>query len=468
MKSFLLFIAVAFAAGPATAQSFSADELVERTIERRAVEAVNWGMPAVNFDRMLQAMIDAGGSINQIVYWPRLQNWKNQTLTPNPDVIYVMPFFSTKEAGPMVLEIPAANGGSITGTIMDSWQSAFEDVGPAGLDKGKGGKYLILPPGYAAAVPEGYFALPSKTYQGYALLRSILKSGSESDLVQAIAYAKEIKLYPLSQAANPPPAAFLNADDVVFDATIPYDIRFFQSLDRFVQYEPWLDRDKAMIDVLRSVGIEQGKPFTPDAKREELLTRTASEAHAWLDAKFERLFIPYNTGNHWSVPIAQDFIETQATFWEKPGIYAVDGRGAYFQLGFSTVKHLGQGQFYLFTIHDGDGKPLDGSANYRLSVPANAPAKQYWSAVVYDRATHALIREVSSPSKSSLTPGLKTNADGSADIYFGPKPPPGKESNWIPTDPSGRFEVAFRFYGPEQSLFDKTWVLPDVVRVEAQ
>ena len=77
-----------------------------------------------------------------------MPDWKNQTLTPNPDVIYLKPFFDTKAVGPMVLEIPPAAGGSITGSIEDGWQAALEDVGPAGLDKGKGGKYLILPPGY--------------------------------------------------------------------------------------------------------------------------------------------------------------------------------------------------------------------------------------------------------------------------------------------------------------------------------
>ena len=419
----LLAVVCATATTSAYAQSFSADDLIRRTVERRAAEAVNWGIPAVNFDRMLQAMISAGGAINQIVYWPRLQNWRNQTLTPNPDVIYVMPFFSTKEAGPMVLEIPAANGGSITGTIMDAWQSAFEDVGPAGLDKGEGGKYLILPPDYTDTVPEGYLALRSKTYQGYALLRSILKSGSDADLAQAIAYAKKIKLYPLSEATNPRPSFFVNADDVVFDATLPYDVRFFRSLDRFVQYEPWLDRDKVMIDMLKSIGIEKGKPFSPDASREELLTAAAREAHAWLDATFETLFVPFNEGKHWAVPVAPEFVETQASFWEKPGGYAVDARGSYFLLGFSTVKHLGQGQFYLFAIHDRDGKPLDGGATYHLSIPAKAPARQYWSAVIYDRETHALIRGAPRVGLSSQSSALQTNADGSVDIYFGPRAP---------------------------------------------
>ena len=145
-----------------------------------------------------------------------------------------MPFFNTNEVGPMVLEIPPARDGSITGTIMDAWQAALEDVGPAGLDQGKGGKYLILPPGYQGAAPNGYVPLPSMTYQGYTLLRSNLASGSDADVAKAVAYAKQIRFYPLSQADNPPPTTFVDAIDVVYEATIPYDLRFFQTLDRFV------------------------------------------------------------------------------------------------------------------------------------------------------------------------------------------------------------------------------------------
>ena len=191
------------AATSAHGQDFSADELTSRAIERRAVEAVIWGMPAVNYDLMYQAMLKLGGKPNQIVYWSRLLDWRNQTLTPNPDTIYLMAFFNTKD-GPMVMEIPPADDGVITGSIMDAWQAALEDVGPAGVDKGEGGKYLILPPGYKDKAPDGYIALPSANYQGYALLRSILKSGSEADIEAAVAYGKRIKLYPFSQAANPP------------------------------------------------------------------------------------------------------------------------------------------------------------------------------------------------------------------------------------------------------------------------
>jgi hypothetical protein len=115
----------------ARAQNSSSDDLARRTIERRAVEAVIWGMPAVNFELLYQGMVDSKGAWNQIVYWSRLPDWKNQTLTPNPGTVYLHPFYNTKD-GPIVLEIPPADGGSIVGSIDDGWQTALEDVGPAG------------------------------------------------------------------------------------------------------------------------------------------------------------------------------------------------------------------------------------------------------------------------------------------------------------------------------------------------
>src|SRR5262249_47736451 len=150
--------------------------------------------------------------------------------------------------------------------------------GPAGVDKGQGAKYLILPPEYTEAVPEGYVALPSDTYKGYAVLRSIIKSVSDEDVAKAVEYGQRIRLYPLSQASNPPETTFIDAIDKVFDGTIPYDLRYFQALDRMVQSEPWLERDRAMIDQLKSIGIEKGKAFEPDATALPILERAAREA----------------------------------------------------------------------------------------------------------------------------------------------------------------------------------------------
>ncbi|MQR01518.1 DUF1254 domain-containing protein [Glaciimonas soli] len=446
---------------------FGSAELERRMLERRAFEAVIWGMPAVNYDLMYQAMVrETKGVYNQIVYWSGLPDWKNQTLTPNPDAIYIMPFINTKDVGPMVLEIPPADDGSITGSVDDAWQAALEDVGTAGVDKGKGGKYLILPPGYKNSTPDGYITLPSDTYQSYALLRSILKGGSEADITKAVAYGKRIKLYPLSQAANPPATIFVDAIDVVFDATIPYDLRYFQSLDRIVQIEPWLTRDKVMINHLKSLGIEKGKAFKPDATIQEILKSAASEARAWLDLYNETLFQPpfFKTGR-WAIPATPDVIEGNATLFANPDTYPIDSRARTYSMGFFSAKHLGTGQFYLMTIKDKDGENFDGGSTYRLTVPAKAPVTQYWSATVYDRATHGFIRDLQWSSRSSQNPGLQQNVDGSVDVYFGPNAPSGKETNWIPTRPGGSFEVLFRLYGPEKALFEKTWVLPDIEKI---
>ena len=443
-------------------QDLSAKELIQRMFERRAIEAVIWGMPAVNFDLMYQAMVrETKGGFNEIVYWSRLPDWKNQTLTPNPDVIYLMPFFDTK-AGPIVIEIPPADDGVINGTIMDSWQVPLEDVGPAGVDKGKGGKYLVVPPDYTPRLPPGYIVLASSTHQGYALLRSIPKSGGDADIAKAADYGRRIKLYPLTEASDPSETIFRDAIDVVYDATIPYDWRFFQSLDRFVQRELWLTRDKAIIDPLKSVGIEKGTTFNPDDLIKLALNDAAAEARAVLDVRYESLFSPYFENSRWALPSVTDYIESAPTAYADPDVYPLDSRGVLFSFAFFTAKHLGQGQFYLMTIKDKDGDAFHGGDNYRLVVPANAPVNQYWSATAYDRATHALVRGLSRSSRSSQSQGLLKNADGSVEVFFGPRAPAGKDSNWVPTSASGVFEVLFRFYGPEKPLFDKTWVLPDI------
>jgi hypothetical protein len=442
-------------------------ELVERMAHRRAVEAVIWGMPAVNTDLMFQAMVRAvRGDWNRIVYWSRLVDWKNQTLTPNPDAIYIMPFFNTAQTGPMVLEIPAAGEGSITGSIMDCWQTPLEDVGPAGLDKGRGGKYLILPPGYSSAVPEGQIPLPSQTYQGYALLRSILSSGSDADFGKALDYGKRIRFYPLSALASPPTTTYLDAAGVLFDATIPYDARFFESLARIVESEPWLERDKAMIDPLRTLGIEKGRVFAPDARTREIMTDAAQEAHQWLDLQYEAsLSPPFYEGGHWALPVSPGLLGGMQSSFADPSHYPTDGRGTTYSMAFFCSKHSALGSYYLMATKDKAGRPLDGGSAYRLTVPPNVPVRQFWSATVYDRATHALIREAARASRSSQSAGLQVKADRTVDIYFSPGAPPSKESNWIPTSPQGEFEVLFRFYGPDKSLFEKAWRLPDIEKI---
>lgn len=451
--------------GTTRAQDFSPEELHRRTVGRRAVEAVIWGMPAVNYERMLQAALDSGAKANQVVYWSKPVNWKNQTLTPNPDTIYLNPFYDTSK-GPVVVEIPPADADHvIVGSFDAAWQNALADVGPAGADKGKGAKYLITPPGYTGKVPEGHIVLASETYRGFVILRSNFKSRSDADIQSAVDHGKRIKVYPLG--GDPDSTVFVDAYDKPFTSTIPYDATFFELLNRFVQAEPWLTRDKVMIDSLKTLGIEKNKPFQSDTRIRAILDQAVREAHAVIARKYESGFAPaFFEGTRWSVPVPPETRDGLGNMFSDPNEYGLDGRAVMYHMAYFSPKIFGGGQFYLININDRAGQPLEGNRTYRLTVPANAPVDQYWSVTAYDRETHALIVGMPRPSLASNDTAVQKKPDGSVDIYFGPAAPAGQESNWVPTDPKRRFELLFRLYGPKKEFFEKQWKLPDAEEVK--
>lgn len=473
MKPFsLTMIALAALLGlaPALAQGPAADDPARRLLERRAVEAVIWGMPAVNYDLMLQEMLSkTPGKVHQVIYWGRPLDSKNQTLTPNPDALYFMTFFDTRN-GPIVLDLPPGDkNGSFNGNIVTVWQMPLEDAGLLGADKGKGGKYLVLPPGYKGKPPAGYIPLQSDTFGGYMLFRSNLKSHGEADVTSSVAYGKRMKVYPLSQAARPPATVFSDVKDVTFDSTIRYDASFFAHLDRIVQAEPWLERDRAMIDQLKSLGIEKDKPYRPDAATNAALTEAAKEAGEWLERNYDAGLTPFfSPASRWTFPAPPELIKAAQDGYTDANNYPTDLRGLAYTYAYIGIKRLGAGQFYMISIRDKDGETFDGGRTYRLTVPPKAPVEQYWSVTAYDRQTHALIRGMPRASRSSQIPEMQKNADGSIEVYFGPKAPAGKEANWVPTDLARKFELMFRAYAPTKALFDKSWVLPDVEKVAAQ
>jgi hypothetical protein len=464
-KSLFVALALSCVVGAAFAQTTPQ----ERVIRSRAVEAAIWGMPVVNYDLMLQEMLTkTPGKVNQVIYWGKPLDWKNQTLTPNPDTLYLMTFLNTKDVGPIVIEIPPADSsGSLNANIVNAWQAPLEDGGLLGVDKGAGVKLLMLPPGYKGQVPAGYEALQPNTWGSYALIRSNLKSHNEADVANSVAYAKRLKVYPLSQASNPPATVFTDVKDVMFDTTIRYDESFFVNLDRIVQSEPWLSRDRAMIDSLRSIGIEKGKPFAPDAKMKQVLKDGIAETHAWMAAKYDAGLPPFFEGTHWTYPAHPELLKAASEDFEGANDYPVDWRGITYHYAYIGIKRLGAGQFYLINIKDKDGADYDGAKTYRLRVPPGVPIEQYWSLTAYDRDTHALIKNVDRASRASNNAEVRKNTDGSVDIYVGAKAPAGQESNWIPTDPARKFELMFRLYGPKKELFDKVWKMPDVETVTA-
>ncbi|MEU4030521.1 DUF1254 domain-containing protein [Streptomyces anulatus] len=438
----------------------------DKALHGRAFEAVVWGMSAVNFRLMYDAGISAGmtGS-NQIVWWPGLMDHRNQTLTPNPDVIYLMPFYDTSD-GPVVLEIPPAHGGTINGTVMNYWQAPIEDVGPAGLDAGSGAKYLILPPGYADPVPENYIPLASDTYQGYALLRSIPADQNPASIETAVAYAQQIAFYPYTPGGETGKTLWVSALEQEFNSAIRWDTSFFTTLNTMVQAEPFLERDRVMIDQLATLGIVRGTPFAPDEATKTVLDTAIRDAKEWLNEGYEAYFdAPYWPDTGWAIPTVPTLTTNSTAGFALRGSYPVDARGVSFTFEFFYPRHLGKGQAYLVAITDTARTALDGAQNYRLTVPADAPVSQYWSLTAYNRDTHTLL-PTDILSRSSLNPDLVTNPDGTVDIYCGPEAPKdGPAANWIPTVAGSGFEVMLRLYGPQQAFTDKTWALPDIQRL---
>jgi hypothetical protein len=441
----------------------SADNPTRRSIERRAVEAVIWGMPLVNTDAMRQAYFrDVGAKYNDICYFSTPADWHFQVTTPNASTNYVYFNFNLKD-GPVVVEIPAAVGAGLLGSMVNAWDEPMADIGPAGEDQGNGGKYLLLPPDFKGETPQGFFALRYPTYNGYALYRAIRAGSTDADVAAALGLVKKLRVYPLAQAANPPEQRFIDIYGKTFDGIANFDERFFESLNRMVQEEPVLPRDLIMMGMLKSIGIEKGKDFKPDAATQSILKSAAQEAQA----KFIELLTSYSQpwwpDRSWSPPDPTG-VKTGFTYQTADAL-DVDARGFANFAAFAMPKKTGKSLVYLFTFRDSRGERLSGERTYRVHIPANVPAKQYWSMIVYDVDTAAFIREAPVITLDSYNQAMKPNADGSVDIYFGPKPPAGKEANWIYTASGKAFFPAMRFYDPDKPLFDKTWKMSDLEEV---
>lgn len=436
----------------------------ERAFVRRAAEAAVWALPAVNYELMRAVMAPDGAAT--FVYWSTLLDWRNQTLTPNPDLIYYMAFLDPGREGPIVLEIPSGDDVNVlNGSVCNVWQVPLEDVGRFGVDGGAGARYLILPPRYDGDVPDGYVVLRSDTQRVYALLRCVLPEATQEALDAGLEFCSRIQAYPLSDAQNPAPTPRRDLVGELVDTRIPYDERFWQALDRVVQDEPWLERDRPFAEILSHIGITRGRPFTPTPQQQTLLREALTETHAFVKELYENEPAFYD-GTHWFFPADRDFIRAQGDNWSDSQVYPYTDRAVIYHMAFIGLKRLGVGQFYLVVVRDSNGELLDSACRYRLTVPADVPVSQYWSVTMYDGEDHTFIRGNTKYSVSSLTPGLTVNDDGTVDVYFGPQAAAGQEANWVETGDSTSFELMFRFYGVQPAVLEKTWQLTDLTRLD--
>jgi hypothetical protein len=395
---------------------------------------------------------------NQISIFAKLLDSKSLYLTGNTSTLYQHAFLDTEIDGPTVIEIPPG----MLGVINDSWFRYVADLGVIGPDKGKGGKYLVLPPGYKGEVPGGYFVVRPKTLWSWFMVRGSTAQGLENEVKLM---EGKTKIYPLAKAANPPKTEFIDTSGIPYNTVSPNDFSFYEDLNKLIQKEPIDALDPETRGLVASIGIVKGKPFKPDARMKKLLTEAVAIGNATARAI---LFQPREPGAYvypdnmskssWIVPFFNNDV-----FFDVDGARNLDARTAFYYAYTVVTPAMavtvpGKGSNYAFAYLDSRKKPMDGAKTYKLHLPPNVPAKAFWAVTMYDTQTRSQLQTSNPyPTLGSQTKGIKQNADGSYDIYFGPKPPKGKESNWLETIPGKSWFPGLRMYGPLEPWIKKTW-----------
>lgn len=429
----------------------------------RGVETFLTGIPAVSLYAFVNGMKQAGMDTYSMGLHEDLFDARSLWLTPNTTVVYCIAEINVQN-GPTVMEVPPG----VLGPVDDAMFTWITDVGFTGPDKGKGGKYLFLPPGYEGEIPDGYFVAKTKTYRNYTLMRAFVIDG---DLKKTAAHVKKYwRLYPLSQADNLAKPHFVNLSGLRYNTIHANDFDFYKELNEVVQYEPADAFNPELVGLWASIGIKKGKPFAPDDRMKKILTDAAAVGNATARAlSFRpRSREPYFFADRqWYTA----FVGGTYTF-VRDGEMMLDYRTFmhYMATGITpamTRAVVGQGSAYLFTAHDSEERYLEGGKTYKITLPGPVPAKNFWSFVVYSGQHRSLLEtDQKSAGVDSKSPDLQVNDDGSFTVWFGPKASKGNEGNWVQTLPGKSWNVLLRLYGPLESWFDKTWKPGDFELVE--
>ncbi len=438
---------------------------------QRAVQAVIWAEPAINNALFQRGMAKVGvPNLGAMVYNARMHPGQ-ETLTPNQSVVYLYDSINLKDSGPVVHTVPP---GPINAGFFDMWMRPVYDFGTVGPNKGQGDRILIVPPSYTGALPDGYQVVRPRTNQIFSITRLSVKEGMTPE--QATALFKTVQTYRLADAANPPEKPLVLMGDPAtggkaFRMNRPTGLAYWQLVHDIIGGETIEDRDRIMLGTIAEIGIARGKPFAPDARLQKLLVEGETVGKlAMINEAFSPRSIPDGVnkdlypGTHWeNIQLLPSMTQ------EGPASTYVTGR----MVGFYQANGAqfawdprdfppGFGQKYAAAYQDKNGDWLKGETGYRLRVPPTVPVADFWALTVYDVETRALIE--TAQHRAEINPNvnkLKTNADGSIDLFFGPKPPAGMATNWVQTAPGRAWFPYFRWYGPTAAYYDKSWSLPD-------
>jgi hypothetical protein len=393
------------------------------------------------------------------VVWEGAFDAQSVLLTPNSETVYGLGYLALDVDGPTVIEAPAG----VLGVLNDMWMREVENIGAAGPDRGAGGTYLVLPPGYDGEVPDGYFVARPKTFGVWLALRAF--RAPDGDGAAAVATHKQIRVYSLARKDDPPGMTFIDASGRALDTIHPVDGRYFEDLARLVaeEHEDAIDPETA--GMLAAIGIAKGQPFSPDERMRRILSEAATAG------SFMAVAMTYKPRLELRRYDDRQWLEIGNTGYPDYRIgnhVLLDGLSL---MGwFATVSSkamvrpmLGKGSVYMWTFTSGDGEWLDGGKHYRLHLSSGIPAANFWSIVVYDVWTRSMLANGQpEASKNSYDPALTINEDGSLDLYFGPTPPETGTSNWIRTLPGKGWFTILRLYGPLEGYMDKSWKPSDV------
>ena len=436
----------------------SVEKLYDNLDFQRAVQAYLLALAPVNMAGLREGLLTVGPANVTIPTFESNLNARSIFLTPNATTPYTWIWIDLHD-GPLVVEVPPMT----LGMIDDFWFKYVTDIGIVGPDRGKGGKYLLLPPGHQGDVPQGYLVVQVPTFESILVWRNMPVKGDIKPAIESL--HKNTRIYPLAQAANPVANTFVNVSGRDFCTVAPADYRFWELLNHVVQNEPVESCDPVTLGFFASIGIEKGKPFAPDERMRKILHEAAAVGDATARAITYRSRIPeafYYPDSTWRQWLGGYKFQSQ------PGVSYLDAAAFFYFYATGVTpameaKMVGQGSQYAVGIVDSKGKALDGGKHYRLRVEPNMPVKDFWSAIVYDNQTRSMLQtDQDFPQVSSLDEGLITNADGSVDVFFGPTAPAGKENNWIQTLPGKGWNMLFRLYGPLEPWFDKTWKLNEI------